>query len=106
MISNNKLVKQIETNIFHEEYLSNKICVFVKRKRLNTLNRLILGCTHFELVDFLFKKQCPNTEIINNSSFLIDDLKLKNMSNKTSIKVVLTEENKTLEDKILKLIYD
>ena len=106
VISDNRLVKQIEKHIFDEAYLEDVVKQKVKIHGLARLDRFILGCTHFELVDHLFKKHCPNSEVIDNSYFLINNLKLCNMAEQRNIDVVLTKEDKDLEYRIKQLISD
>ena len=76
----------------------------VQKHHLNELKHYILGCTHYELLKPIFEKFCPNTKIINNSSFLIKDIKLVDLSKDLNIVIVTSKKSNSIESKILKLI--
>lgn len=102
-IADKTLAKQIELNIYNKKKLFNIIKNHVKRLNLNNNKTLVLGCTHFELVYEYFKKLCPNTNIIRNSSYL-KCINSKNQSNEKNVIVLQSKNDKELEDKIHYLI--
>ncbi len=103
VIANKTLAKQIENNVFNTKKLNMVVKNAVKTHGLNELNQFVLGCTHYELVKDLFIKYCPKSEIINNSSFIIENIKLET-TKEINIKILLTKQSASLEQKILTLI--
>lgn len=104
IIADNRLANQIENNIFSNTELNKIVKECVYKHNLKTYRRIVLGCTHFELVEDLFKKHCKTTEIISNSFFLMSDLKFRLKKAEINIVILLTKKCDVLEDKILKLI--
>ncbi|MBR4999161.1 MAG: hypothetical protein IKY10_04695 [Clostridia bacterium] len=104
VIADNRLAKQIESNIFNKKILNQIVKQHVKIHNLRANKRIVLGCTHFELVKEFFEKFCEETKFINNSSFLIDELDFKISLSELNIMVLLTKNNEVLKDKIIKLI--
>lgn len=104
IISSSRLAKQIENNIFNEEKLNVIVKDFVNKHQLNKLNSFVLGCTHYELVNHLFKIHCSNSLVLNNSKYLLENFQLLNKFNDLNIKIILSKQNKNLENKIIKLI--
>ena len=100
------LASLIEHKIFDKVSLNRIIKAHVNRLKLYEYHELVLGCTHYELCYELFKKYCPNTNIIKNSDFLFNELKLDYVSNekKPSIVVISSKPNAKYSDKVLKLI--
>lgn len=74
IIADPTLAKRIEENIFNHEKLEYIIKNHIQKYKLNQLNSFALGCTHYELVENLFKKYCPNTTIIKNSSYILKNI--------------------------------
>ena len=52
----------------------------------------------------IFEKYCFNTKIINNSSFIIDDLDFKFTTKELNVYVKTSRNSKSLKETILKLI--
>lgn len=106
IIADSNLASLIERNIFDNVALNRIIKAHVKRFKLQEYSSLVLGCTHYELCYELFKKYCPNTNIIKNSDFLFNELKLDYISNedKPSVVVILTKPSAEYRSKVLKLI--
>ena len=71
VIADATLATQIEKNIFDKNKLDRLIKSHINKYKLNELDRFVLGCTHYELVIDIFKKYCPNTEIIKNSNYIL-----------------------------------
>ena len=103
VISNGTLAKRIEENIFNSK-LDKIIFKFIKRYKLNNLDSFVLGCTHYELVEDIFKKYCPNTKIYLNSQFAIKDLNYEPNDENLSILFLQSNESKSYLDKLNKLI--
>ena len=92
-IADKSLAKLIEKHIFDKDILNKIIQKRVIKYKLNQLKELVLGCTHFEMVADIFKKYCPNTKIILNSSFLINKIRYDKPP-ETNIKIILSKLNK------------
>ena len=104
VISDSELAEEIETNIFNKSYLDQIIKQKINQYKLNKIPTLVLGCTHYELVKSIFEKYCFNTKIINNSSFIIDDLDFKFTTKELNVYVKTSRNSKSLKETILKLI--
>ncbi|MBQ8615171.1 MAG: hypothetical protein IJ415_01220 [Clostridia bacterium] len=104
VIADNTLAKQIELHIFNKKKINEIIKRHIKSHKLNEENQFVLGCTHYELVQEIFKKHCPNSEVINNSSFVIKDLCFDITQDDLNVFITLTKKDLDLENKILKLI--
>jgi glutamate racemase len=103
IIADETLAKDIETNITNKIKLNNIIKEHIKQHKLNKLKQLVLGCTHYELVNDVFKKYCPNTEIINNSSYMLNKIILKE-TNEFNLIIKTTKKDEKLEQTIRYLI--
>ena len=104
VIEDETLAQDIENNISNRTKLNAIIKNHVKKLKLNKQREIILGCTHYELVDYLFKKYCPKTQILNNSSFIIDNTKLNAKLNDLNIVIKMSQESERLKELILTLI--
>ena len=105
VIADLTLAKQIEINILNHKQIDRIIKRHVKLHNLNHLNEFVLGCTHYELVKDYFLKYCPKSKIVNNSELMIDFVKIENTStDELNVVIMLSQKNKNLEDKIMKLI--
>lgn len=103
IISNGTLAKKIEANIFNPK-LEKIILKFIKRYKLDNLNSFVLGCTHYELVEKIFRKYCPNSKIYLNSQFAIKDLDYEPDDENLSILFLQSRQSKDYIDKLNKLI--
>ena len=103
VISNGTLAKKIEANIFNPK-LEKIILKFIKRYKLDNLNSFVLGCTHYELVEEIFRKYCPNSKIYLNSQFAIKDLDYEPDDENLSILFLQSRQSKDYIDKLNKLI--
>ncbi len=103
IISNGTLAKKIEANIFNPK-LEKITLKFIKRYKLDNLNSFVLGCTHYELVEEIFRKYCPNSKIYLNSQFAIKDLDYEPDDENLSILFLQSRQSKNYIDKLNKLI--
>ncbi len=103
IISNGTLAKKIEANIFNPK-LEKIILKFIKKYKLDNLNSFVLGCTHYELVEEIFRKYCPNSKIYLNSQFAIKDLDYEPDDENLSILFLQSRQSKDYIDKLNKLI--
>ena len=103
IISNGTLAKKIEANIFNPK-LEKIILKFIKRYKLDNLISFVLGCTHYELVEEIFRKYCPNSKIYLNSQFAINDLDYEPDDENLSILFLQSRQSKDYIDKLNKLI--
>ncbi len=71
-------------------------------KDINSIDALIMGCTHFPLIEKEYKKYFPNTILIHSGNAIVEYLKsnynLKKNSNKTNIKFYATENPSHLKE--------
>lgn len=104
VIADRTLAKLIENNIFHNQKLNIIIKKHIEKHGLNKLNSFVLGCTHYELVKTIFEKYCPNTKIINNSYFVLNEINFVNLQKELNVVVMLSKQNEKLKEKILMLI--
>ena len=99
------LAKQIENNILHENKLKKIVSKHVKQYKLYKIKELVLGCTHYELIKPIFEYYLPNCKITNNSLYALEDFPDDIInSSELNIKVLLSQQNNALEQKINKLI--
>ena len=75
-IKDRTLAQHIEENINNKEGLRKIVKRHIDIKNLNKHKNLILGCTHYELVEDIFKELCPNTKIICNSENILNDISI------------------------------
>lgn len=104
ILSSKILAKNIEKYIFDEKRIYRIVKNTVKRLGLDILNEYVLACTHYELIKSVFEKFCPNTTIINNSSYLLKDIEFNNLIKELNIAIILSKKSDSMENKILKLI--
>ena len=102
-ISSKNLATDIEKNIFNKHALNRIIKKEIKQNNLDKLSELTLGCTHYELVAEIFKKQCKNTRILLNSSALIDRLNITKNSD-LNVTIIMSKRIKKYENKLIKLL--
>jgi len=77
VIKDKSLANEIELHIERNSKLEDIIKKHVKKHSLDELDSLVLGCTHYELVERYFKKYCPNTDIICNSQFIMQEIEVE-----------------------------
>lgn len=104
VVADNTLATKIENNIFNEKALKSILKRHIDSYNLGQYKHLILACTHFELVTDLFKKFCPDSEILENSSFLLNKISFNMSKSELNIVILQTRQDASLEEKILKLI--
>lgn len=106
IIPDANLATKIEQHIFNKPALNRIIKSHIKRFKLDNLNELVLGCTHYELCYEIFKKSCLNTKIYKNSDFLINNLKLdfNLLEEMPSVEILLSKPSKSYSKKIRRLI--
>lgn len=104
VIADSTLARLIEKYITDKSKLNSLIKAHIKRLNLAEENQLVLACTHFELVADSFKKLLPNTEIIKNSQFLIDNFEFDTQTKETSIVLLQSKESKEMETKFFNLL--
>lgn len=105
VIADKTLAKEIEKNIFNKTKLFETVKKCVTKYQLENQNELVLGCTHYELVKELFENLCPNTKFINNSLYILNNIKFEFSNKDLNIVVLTSKKNRELENKIYKLIY-
>lgn len=103
VISAPNLASEIENNIHNKFKLDKIVKQTVKELNLDKLQSLTLGCTHYELVDNLFKKYCKNTLITLNSAYVISKIQ-QPKGNDLNLILILSNNTKQYKNKILKLI--
>ncbi|MBR6779130.1 MAG: hypothetical protein IKM43_03200 [Clostridia bacterium] len=103
VIADNTLAKRIEKHLFNTKKMKKDIQAMINKDNLSKLKKLVLGCTHYELVENIFKELCPNTNIICNSYYLLDSLDL-DIDCSLSIFTIQSKQSKSYRDKVIKLI--
>lgn len=103
VISAPNLASIIENNIHNKFKLNKLVKQTVKELNLDKLQSLTLGCTHYELVEKIFKKYCKNTVIKLNSTGVISKIQQPNEKGLNLI-LILSNNTKQYKNKILKLI--
>ena len=71
--------------------------------RYNNIDVVILGCTHYKLVEDIIKNYDKNLEIICSSDEIVKDLSLGNDS-KNEVFVYTTKDNTDFDKKVKKII--
>ncbi|MBR2969622.1 MAG: hypothetical protein IKC49_01030 [Clostridia bacterium] len=105
VIVDHSLASQIEKYIMEPKILKSLIKQKVLKYKLNDLSSLVLGCTHYELVKDMFISLCPNTKIINNSDFIINNFDNISFSNNDiNVGIILSKYSDKYYNKIIKLI--
>ena len=97
------LASRIEEYILDEEKIDNLILGVIEKYHLNRYKKLVLGCTHYELVGDVFRKYLNNTIILDNSYDLIDKINASETKN-LRIKIYLTKKSLKYKNKIMSLI--
>ena len=91
--------------LVEEKIFSGKIVDAVMNhyfKDIYSIDALVMGCTHFPLIENEYKKYFPNTVLIHSGNAIVEYLKsnynLKKNSNKTDIKFYATENPSHLKE--------
>lgn len=98
VISDKKLARSIEDNIQNKEPLKHVIKECVNKHKLYNYNKIVLGCTHYELVADLFKEECKNTMFVCNSAKVVENIKVEGEN--ANIHILLSKASKLYIDKI------
>ncbi len=104
VIADKSLAKLIEKNIFDKSEIDKIIKLHINKYHLNELKEIVLGCTHYELVADIFKKYCPNTNIIKNSEYMLKNIIYEPRDNFITIKFLMSKDSESYYTKLLKLI--
>ena len=104
VIAVKNLAKNIEKYIYDELKLSNCIKLIVKRLKLDKLSTFVLGCTHFELAENVFKKYCSNSIIKCNSETIINEVKIDKID-EINVKIITSKKDEKYENLIKNLIF-
>lgn len=106
VIADKFLATLIEKHIMSPHKLEYIIAKRAKRHKLNMLENLTLGCTHYELVAHIFEKYCPNTQIFRNSLNIFTSMPyVKYLGNELNIKVILSKNDQSYYDKVRHTIF-
>ncbi len=104
IIADSTLATRIEKNIFNRDKLDSIIKQHIKKYRLNELDCFVLGCTHYELVIDIFKKYCPNSQIIKNSSYILKYINYFPNTTDLTIEFLQSKNSESYLNKLNKLI--
>ena len=104
VIEDRTLASMIEKYIEVKRKLEHIIKLHVKRFKLANYKLITLGCTHYELVEHIFKRLCPKTTFICNSLCLTEKIAFEPMQNLKTIKVLLSKNDEKYEQLIYNLI--
>ena len=97
VIADNNLPFLIEKYIFDIKELERWRKHHIKLHKLNEYKEIILGCTHYELATNIFQNYAKNTKFINNSSFIIDNIKV-DKSNYLNIHLITSKTSKSFTE--------
>lgn len=97
------LAEDIESNIFNIDKLNDIVLRVINKYNLSSINRIILGCTHYELVGDIFRSYLEDTEVIDNSTSILDRVEV-GQSNMLKVKIILTKNERKYKNKLKKLI--
>lgn len=102
-VSCSRLAQSIEDNYFDKQMLIKRIKKTVDK--IENLQNLVLGCTHYELVFPLFKKITPTSQIILPCKDFVDNIQLKrpNLQSSGSVVMISTIPTKSYIDKLWKI---
>ena len=103
IIADGKLAEEIEKNIFQDKNLHKIIKNQIKIHQLFKYKSLVLACTHYELVNSIFKKYLPHTEVINNSEDIVKTT-LNFELDETNVVVLMSKNDYNLRNTIFKLL--
>lgn len=104
VIADTSLASMIEKYIEDKQKLEQIVKIHVKRFDLAKYRQITLGCTHYELVEHIFKKLCPKTTFICNSLCLTEAIDFEPMQNIKTVKVLLSKNDEKYEQFIYNLI--
>ena len=104
VIADKTLAKEVEKNILNPKLLKNTVKSHIKKCHLDDLSEYVLGCTHYELVKDIFTEFCPNTNIVCNSTLILDKLDFKFAEKELNIVFMFSKKDLNLENKILKIL--
>jgi len=102
VIADSKLASLIEKNINNGYKLNQIVKNTINKHKLYKYKEIILGCTHYELVYDLFKNNLKETNVICNSSYLIDDIIINH--NELNLVILLSKQTNEYEKLILKTL--
>ena len=103
MIADTSLANMIEKYIEDKQKLEQIVKIHVKRFDLAKYRQIKLGCTHYELVEHIFKRLCPKTTFICNSLCLTEAIDFEPMQNIKTVKVLLSKNDEKYEQLIYNL---
>ncbi len=99
-IADKTLASFIENNIYNKPKLNKIIKEHIKKHHLNDLKTIVLGCTHYELVADLFKKNLKNTLVLNNSDFLLNKINFSPETDELTILYLTSLNSKAYIEKL------
>ena len=103
ILADSTLARNIENNIFNREKLEKIIKKHIKKNKLDSLESLVLGCTHYELVAEIFEKYCPNTQIINNSKYILNNIIYSPLQDECNVEYILSKQSLKYCQKLMRL---
>lgn len=104
VISDETLAEEIELNIFKFRNLHKIIRNKIEIHHLDQYDNLVLGCTHYELVNSIFQKYLPHTNIVNNSTNVVMQSNINFNLNETNIVILMSRNDNNLRKTILRLL--
>lgn len=105
VVADHSLAKEIERNVFDRQRLKVLIRRHIKKLNLTSFDEIVLGCTHYELVEDIFKECCKNVKIRKNSEQIINNIEIdKAKFNDLNIVVLLSKQDNSYNEKIFKIL--
>ncbi len=104
VIADYSLAKHIEESIFDNKKLNKLVREHIKKHKLNKLKSYVLACTHYELVENLFIKYCPNSQISCNSKQIVNEINIDFKQKDITIHIILSKPDFSYYEKLKSLI--
>ena len=104
IIADKSLAEMVEHHITNPNKMKQIVKRHVNKLQLNKLKTLVLGCTHYELVFAYFKEFCKETDIINNSEDLINNLNFNPNNTKTNILLLQSKKDQNFYNKMWQIL--
>ena len=107
-IFNKNLATCVEVNFFNRKKLEKIVKKIAQKNNLTSYKKIVLGCTHYEMIKPIFEKIIPNTEFLCPTDKTIEEfeqiyLKLDLAGSKSNLGKVFTlcsSESKAYADKL------
>lgn len=104
IIADKTLAEMVEQYILEPSKMKEIVKKHVNKLQLNKFKTLILGCTHYELISPYFKELCKDTEIINNSQGLVNEINFQPNNTRTNILLLQAKKDQNYYNKMWQIL--